>query len=280
VGVRVVTDSSAVVPDVWVADYALEIVPLQLAWPDGTIMETDPPYPEVAALLTQRGAPSTAAPSPGAFGALFERLLATGSDVLTITPPAEFSTTFSGATLAARSIGGERIRILDARTAAAGQGIVATEAARRAASVPTPNLDEVCDTALRAASRVEIWATLTQLDYLRRSGRVPAIAAIGAGALRLQPVVRYAGGNPTPVGVTRSAARASERLLRAWERSVLPGRVLRLVAFHSDREDEAGALAVRVLERVPGAETHVVAVTASLAAHTGPGLLGLAWLWD
>ncbi len=169
--------------------------------------------------------------------------------------------------------------MLDGRTAAAGQGIVAAEAARRAASADC-TMDEACDAALRAASHTEIWATLAQLEYLRRSGRVPAIAAIGAGALRLQPVVRYAGGNPTPVGVTRSAVRGTERLLRAWERSVLAGGHVRIVAFHCERSDEAAYLVSRVLEHVPGAEAHVVAVTASLAAHTGPGLLGLAWLWE
>jgi fatty acid-binding protein DegV len=152
-------------------------------------------------------------------------------------------------------------------------------AARRGAS-DGATLDGVCDAALRAASRTEIWATLSQLDYLRRSGRLPAIAAIGAGALRLQPVVRYAGGNPTPVGVTRSTGRAADRVLHAWERSVLPDRSLRLVAFHCERGEEAASLAGHVLERVPAGDVHVVAVPASLAAHTGPGLLGLAWLWD
>jgi len=277
--VRVVTDSSAVLPRPWVESLPLDVVALQLAWPDGRTLQGDPPYTEVSDEVLRRTPPSTAAPSPGAFAELFERLLADGHDVLTVTPPSEFSTTFSGATLAARNIGGERIRVLDSRTAAAGQGIVAGEAARRAAS-PGATLDDVCDAALRAASRTEIWATLVHLDYLRRSGRVPAIAAVGAGALRLQPVVRYAGGSPTPVGVTRSAARGAERVLQAWERSVLPGRSLRLIAFHCERGDEAVSLSARVLERAPGADAHVVAVPASLAAHVGPGLVGLAWVWD
>ena len=61
---------------------------------------------------------------------------------------------------------------------------------------------------------------------------------------------------------------------------MLAGGRLRLVAFHCEREDEAATLVSRVIGHVPGAEAHVVPVTASLAAHTGPGLLGLAWLWD
>jgi len=276
--VRVVTDSSALVPHQWVEAYPLEIVPSQLAWPDGTTIDGDPPYSELPDDLARRGPPTTAAPSPGAYGDLFERMLATADALLVITPPTDLSTTFSSASLAARSMGDERVRVLDARTAAAGQGIVAGEAARSAAS-PSATLDGVCDVALRAASHTQIWATLAQLDSLRRSGRLPAIAAIGAGALHLQPIVRYAGGKPTPVGVARSAHRACERLLKAWERTVGPARDLRFVVFHSARDEEAQMVVDRVRERVPRAETYIVPVTASLAAHTGPGLLGLAWLW-
>jgi fatty acid-binding protein DegV len=103
---------------------------------------------------------------------------------------------------------------------------------------------------------------------------------VGAGALRLQPVVRYAGGSPSPVGVARSAAKGAERIVRAWERSVTDGAGVRAVAFHCERAEEAQALVDRVRERAPAAEADVVPASASLAAHTGPGLLGLAWLWS
>src|SRR5438128_1902250 len=82
------------------------------------------------------------------------------------------------------------------------------------------------------ARRVSIWATLLQLEFLRRSGRVPAIAAMGAGALRLQPLVRYTGGSPSLAGVARSTKAASERLVREWERTFVGGTPLRFVAFH------------------------------------------------
>src|SRR5439155_13883344 len=118
------------------------------------------------------------------------------------------------------------------------------------------------------------------LEYLKNSGRVPAIAQIGAGALRLQPIVRYAGGSPSPVGVTRTGARGAERLFRAWERTFVPGVMLHLIAFHSARDQEAEELRDKVVGMAPLVEAYAVEVTASLGSHTGPGLLGLAWFWD
>jgi DegV family protein with EDD domain len=179
--------------------------------------------------------------------------------------------------LGARAVGDEGVRVLDAKTAAAGQGMAAAEAARTSAA--GGRLDDACDRAVWVASRMNIWATLSQLDFLRRSGRVPAVAALGADALGLQPVVRYSGASPTPVGVVRSTRKGTDRLFGAWSRTIEDGKG-HAIAFHSDRPDDAAAIVRRIAERSPSTEAHVVEVTASLASHTGPGLLGLAWFWD
>jgi DegV family protein with EDD domain len=276
--VRVITDTSAVMPRAWAESSGVHVLPLQMAWEDGEVVEGDLDFAELAAQL-QRGRPppKTAAPSPGQYQELYEELLASHDALLVISPPTELSMTYSSATLAARDFS-DRVRVFDARTAAGGQGLVAVEAARDAAD--GNDLGGVLARAQLVAARMQIWATLEQLDYLRRSGRVPAIAAIGAEALRLQPIVRYSGGSPSLAGVTRNATRGAERLFSAWERSRDRGTQLHLIAFHSARGDEAGDLRRRVTDRVPGAETEVVEVPASMGAHTGPGLLGLAWFWD
>ena len=265
-------------PRAWAESSGVHILPLQMAWEDGEVVEGDLEFAELTAQLDRgRPPPKTAAPSPGQYQELYEELLAANDSLLVISPPTELSMTYSSATLAARDFS-DRVRVFDARTAAGGQGLVAVEAARDAAD--GNDLGAVLARAQLVASRMQIWATLEQLEYLRRSGRVPAIAAIGAEALRLQPIVRYSGGSPSLAGVTRNATRGAERLFSAWERSRDRGTQLHLIAFHSARGGEASELRRRVLDRVQGAETEVVEVPASMGAHTGPGLLGLAWFWD
>lgn len=275
--VRVITDSSAIVPRAWTEDLPLHVVPLQIAWGNGETADGDRGFAELAERLAEgERPPTTSAPSPGAYEELYRRLLETDDELLVVCPPAELSTTYGNALLAARSAGEERVKVLDAKTAAAGQGLVALAAAETAAASTTA--EDVLSRALDVAARVQMWATLSQLDFLRRSGRVPAVAAVGAGALGLQPVVRYTKGSPTPVGVTRSARRGADRIFRAWARST--GGRLRLVVFHSDRAAQADELCARVREREPDARAAATEVSASLGAHTGPGLLGLAWHRD
>jgi len=277
-GVVVVTDSSAIVPSLWTDGLPIHVVPLEIAWPDGSTEAGDTPYADVAARLRAASVPPrTGAPSPGSYQTLFEKLLTHADGVLVVCPAAELSTTVSSAMLAARELGTDRVNVLDARTAAGGQGIVSVEAARVAER--GGDLGSVSERALHAAKRMQVWATLSQLDFLRRSGRVPAVAAIGADTLRLHPIVRYAGSSPKPVGITRSTRAATDRLFRAFAATGHFGAVHAL-AFHSDRQADADELVARIGDHAPGAEVASVEVTASLASHTGPGLLGLAWFWE
>jgi len=89
------------------------------------------------------------------------------------------------------------------------------------------------------------------------------------GAFHQRPVFR----SPGSLGIV-------ERIFREWERTFVGSTPLRFVAFHSARDAEAHDACARVLERVPNADAITIEVPAALAAHTGPGLIGLAWFWD
>ena len=256
------------------------MIDLDLAWSDGSLSRGDVPYSLVAERLSAAAKPpTTGAPSPGTYERVFDDAIASGDRVVVLCPSAELSSTYRSALIAARANGSsDSIKVVDTETAAAGQAIVAVEAARAAAA--GRDLDAVVDRALSVSRRTAIWATLQQLEFLRRSGRIPAIAALGAGALRLQPVVKYTSGSPSLTGVVRSPRAGFERIVREWERTFIGNTPLRFVAFHSARETEALEAVQRVTERVPNADAVAIEVPAALAAHTGPGLIGVAWYWD
>lgn len=275
--IRVLTDSSAVLPPDQRKRYGVEIVPLTITWGEESFDNGDLPYEEFERRVASSGqAPTTSAPSPGAYEQAYARLLAGADGLLVVTPPAEVSATHHNAALAAGLSDTGAVRVVDSRSAAGGQGLVVLEAAKAAAAGAA--LDGVEARAQEVAKRVALWATLERLDYLKRSGRVPAVAAFANDALNLHPVFRFVDGSPQPAGVTRGGRRAAVKLLDAWARSTpeAPGRTSALV-FHSSRAAEAAELRDRIVERDPQAETAVVAITAAMAAHIGPGMLGLAW---
>ncbi len=278
--VRVITDSSAVIPPEWADRYGLHVINHDLAWPDGSISRGDVPYSAVAARLASGAKPpTTGAPAPAVYERLYQDALGAGQRIVVLCPSSQLSGTYRSAELAARAVADPNVCVVDTRTAAAGQGIVAIEAARAAGA--GRDLEAVVDRALSVAKRTPIWATLVQLEFLRRSGRIPAIAALGANALRLEPVVRYAEGSPNLVGVVRRPRAGYDRLRREWEKSFIGATPLRFIAFHSARADEAEEVCEYVRSRAQTASEAVATeVPAALAAHTGPGLLGIAWFWD
>src|SRR5581483_5318251 len=170
--VRVVTDPSAVLPPEWIDRYGIHVISLDLAWPDGSTSRGDVPYSTVASRLSGGARPpTTGAPSPGTYESIFDDAIASGDRVIVLCPSAELSSTYRSALLAARASGSsDNISVVDTQTAAAGQAIVALEAARAAAA--GRDLDAVVERALSVSRRTSIWATLLQLEFLRRSGRI------------------------------------------------------------------------------------------------------------
>lgn len=278
--IRIVTDSSAVLPRELIERHRIAIVPLTISWgDDDSFRNGDLSYAAFEERARTGATPTTSAPSPGEYQAVYEELLGEADALCVLTPPAELSATFTNARLAAQTVDTDRIEVFDSRSAAAGQGLVTLEAARAADN--GASLAQVRERAAFVTPRVRLYASLERLDYLRRSGRVPGVAAIATGALDIHPIFRFVDGDPSPAGVVRGAQRAADKLFRAWSESVpeAPARG-HVSAMHSSRDEEAESLRARILERLPGAEVAVVEITAAMAAHIGPGMLGLAWWWE
>jgi fatty acid-binding protein DegV len=83
---------------------------------------------------------------------------------------------YDAACTAARSMGAYPVRVIDSRLATTAQGFVALAAARAAKT--GIDLDGVARVAETGIARCGFVAVLDTLSYLRRSGRVPALAAM------------------------------------------------------------------------------------------------------
>jgi fatty acid-binding protein DegV len=81
------------------------------------------------------------------------------------------------------------------------------------------------------------------------------------------------------VARSRTRARALARIAQDVIRDV-SGREVHLAAFHARAEDDAERLVDRVGREVDVAERFVVECTPAIGAHTGPGLVGLAFFCD
>jgi DegV family protein with EDD domain len=265
--VAIVTDSSACLPEDLARAHGIAVLPIAIHVADADLQDGMPGAAERVYRALRSGEPvKSSAPSPDEYLAAIAG--ADADEVLVITPATEFTGMYRSASLAAE-LAGARVVVHDSRTAAAAQGLVvlaAAEAARRA------GLEEAARAAEEASARAELVAALDGLEHITRSGRVPAFALGLARRLGVRPVFRFRDGEVDRVGVPRSLEAAIDRIAREWS-SRGGADAPRAAVFHAAAPDRAGALRMRL-----GAGALVTEFSPSMGIHTGPGVVGAAWL--
>jgi DegV family protein with EDD domain len=272
VTVAIVTDSAAALPADLAARHGITVVPMWLSIGGKSVREGERPLNEL--LGDERV--STSGPAPGEFAAAIERRL--GDDgVLVLTIAASMSGTHEAATVAARQLG-EGVRVLDTATAAGAEALVVLAAA--AAAEQGASLDEVEAVAKDVVERVQLVASVPNLDHLVRSGRVPGIAGWAGRRLGINPLFEFRGGRVHRLRPALSADAALDRMVSRLRRSFEPNTRLHVVALHALAPEAARRLLDRVEAEVTPATKFTGEFGSVMVVHTGPGLYGLAWWWE
>jgi DegV family protein with EDD domain len=276
--VVIVTDSVSCLPQEIESQYGIEIVPLNIHNRDKTYQDGVNITPQqVYSLQRADKTLTTSAPPPGVFVETFHRLAEKSREIICLTVASSYSATFSSMQsaidTAKRQSPKLRIELVDCYTGSAAQAMIALIAAR--ASSLGKNLSEVMSRVHQAIPKVEITLVLDTLKYLEKGGRAPKAGVWATSLLKLKPVVTNRMGHAHLLGMVRSRTQGINRLVKAI-RQKAGLKKLTAIVLHSDLEAEARELERRVLSEFNCHETYVTEVSAVVAAHTGPGAIGIA----
>jgi DegV family protein with EDD domain len=266
--VALITDSSACLPPEVVEGDDLRILPIVLHLPSGDIRgDTQLAAERVYRALAADEPVKSSAPSALEYLAAIEAR--DGGPVLVITPATEFTIMYRNACLAAELAGGPII-VLDSRTAAAAHGLVVHAAAKAAQA--GASLEQIVRAAEDASRRAELVAALDRLEYIRRSGRVPSVALGFAEQLGIRPVFRLREGVVQRLGIARSEVAALRRIAKEAATRGFAGAASSAV-FHAASPHRAEELRTML-----GGSDFSCEFSPSMGIHTGPGVVGAAWL--
>lgn len=274
--VAVVTDSTATVPKDLAEELNIGVVPVILLYGNRAYRDGVEITPEVVYEQLRAGGqiPTSAPPSIGEFLHVYTALAQEASGILSIHMSPRLSSTHNVAVMASQMIEGVPIEVYNCNTAAMGQGFVAIEAARAAAS--GASLKEVLQRAREVAARADLFFTLDTFEYLHRGGRIGGAAALVGSVLQIKPVLHICNGVVDVLAKPRTRPRALKLILERIADQV-DGRPLHAAVSHADAAQEAEELRQRVAERFDCAELYITEFTPVMGAHTGPGLLGVAF---
>jgi DegV family protein with EDD domain len=274
--VAVVTDSTSYLPRDVVAARDIHEVSLYVSDGGGQRRELDiSDYARFYDDLREAtDLPTTSQPSIGDFAAVYEPLVAAGSDVVSVHISGGISGTVESARQAATEVAaqhpGRRIEVVDSTVSAGALGLVALAAAGRAEAGGDAAAVVAATEAAIAAMR--FWFAVDTLEYLRRGGRIGAAQAWLGGALKIKPILTL-DGQITPIERVRTSRRAFERMVEYMRTRAADGADAWVVQHVQSPE-----VAERLIEQghaIYGREPAFVSeVGPVIGAHVGPGLIG------
>jgi DegV family protein with EDD domain len=277
--VGIVTDSTCDLEPEELAGLGVHMVPLTVHmgdkhFADWVDLRPAQFYPMLAAADKL---PTTSQPSPADFSAVYESLVAEGSDeIVVVTLSSALSGTFESATLAAAA-SPVPVRIVDGKRASQATGLIVKAAAEaRASGLDAAGIEA---RALEVARMTELFFLVDTLDYLVRGGRAGKATGLAAALLNIKPVLRInADGIIEPFkkvrGRTQAIATLAEHVADDSRRN---GRV-RIAILHAARTEDAAEVEAAIL--AAGADIEIDShgvIGAVIGVYTGPGAVGVAY---
>lgn len=282
--VAIVTDTTACIPKEITEKYDIEVVPTELIV-DGKVYQDgiDISPSEFYALLRQaKRLPTTSGSLSGPFLEAYREASRRAESILCITESSKFSGMFNSARIAIEmakeALPNVVIEVLECATAAVGQGLVVLAAAR--AATLDKSLAEVVATARSVMQRVNLYATLDNLDYLVKGGRVPKAAALASSLLQIKPIFTVNDGEAHLVTNVRTNHGALKCILKLMEQKIIKEQALHVAVMHADSLDRAIAFRDQISSLFDCAELFITEFTPVMGVHTGPGVIGVAFYGD
>jgi DegV family protein with EDD domain len=277
--VAVVTDTTHYLPRDLVTRLDLHQVSLYVTFEGKTEREAD--ITDLADFYDRLSAssemPSTSQPSVGDFLAVYEPLLETGRDIVSIHLSGGISGTVTAAEqardqLVERGIDPARIVVLDSATACAGMGMLAMAAASVARA--GGSAAEAAEAARACRRDLKVWFAVDTLEFLRRGGRVGGAQAWLGSTLKIKPILSIES-EILPIERVRTAGRAFDRLIEYLQARRDEGCDTFFIQ-HVHAPDVAHRLVERGREIYGREPESVSEIGPVIGAHVGPGLLGVS----
>ncbi|EPY04185.1 hypothetical protein AZ66_14875 [Paenibacillus sp. E194] len=278
--IRIVTDSTADIPQDVRERYGIEMVPLKVhfgqdMFKDAVTITAEQFYEK---LVQADKLPTTSQPSPVEFLDVYKRLT-TESDtqVISIHLSAALSGTYQSAVLAKSMIEDEAdITIIDSMSASYGSGLIVVEAARMAEAGQSK--DEILAMIERYQAERSLYFLVDSLEFLHKGGRIGKAAAMFGALLNIKPILSVdRAGEVCAVDKVRGHKRAVARIVELLERDH-GGHPVHVVMGYTSDQSATDELMEAIKERFDIRSLSYTAIGAVIGTHVGTGV-GAVFMW-
>lgn len=225
--------------------------------------------------------------SVGEYTEFWKPMLEAGQDILHLTLSSGISGTYNSAVIAAQNLAAEyperTIRVIDSLAASAGYGLLMDYVADLRDQGAT--LEEAAAWAEEHKLNLNHWFFVSDLDCLKRGGRVSSTSALIATALKICPVMNVDNqGKLIPREKIRTKKKAITELVARMMDHVENGAAYtgKCTISQSNCRADAEEVARLIGEQIPAlkGKVRINNIGTVIGSHTGPGTVALFFMGD
>ncbi len=276
--VRIVTDTTAVLPQEYIAAHPIEVVPQVILFGEESYLEdAEISYAEfIRRLKASAQLPKTAAPPPGLMIEAYRRQLAQARTIISIHPSVEVSGTVRSAQIAKEeAFPNADIRILDTRAIAGNLATLVMLAVAWAES--GVSADEIMARLRATIPRGRTYFLVATLEYLQKGGRIGGAAALVGSALQIKPILEIRDGRVEALEKVRTHKHAFERVKELVAEQCPRAPESHLCVMQADALEMAQRLAGELGAALRLGHIPIYNLGASITTHGGPGTLAVGF---
>lgn len=216
--------------------------------------------------------PTTSQPTPLAFEEKYREVVEAGDTAVVVTVSGKLSGTFQSAIIASEGYEG-KIFVVDSRSVAIGAGILAQEGLKLIDE--GLSAEDVFHRLITLRDKVQVYALLDTLEYLKKGGRISPAVALAGGLLSIKPIICVRDGLLEMAGKARGAKQGAASLLAAMDAHGVD-ETKPLLLGYTGQSSAALEKFIRDSGRFDE-NTPTALVGCVIGVHAGPGAIAMAF---
>lgn len=208
--VRIVTDSVSDIPEEYVYEYNINVIPLKVILGEHVYEDRINITPDkVFERIEKSGEfPKTSQVTPFEFIRVFDEITKDGDEVLAIVMSSKMSGTYNSALVAKNELSDRKIEVVDSKAITLGYGLIVIKAAKMAKEGKT--LDEIKNKIEKMIEKMEYLIVFDTLEYAYKGGRISKAQYLLANFFNIKPIVTMLDGEM----VVKDKVRGRKKVLK------------------------------------------------------------------
>ncbi len=276
--VQIITDSSAYLPQKYVDEYQIEVVPLLLNWEgksyrDGIDITAGDFYKK---LKDADDIPTTSQSTVFDYKQQIQKALEKGKEPLILPISSGISASVKSAFAAKEEFPGKPVEVLDTHLVSMALSFMVLAAARAAKA--GKSLAECKAVAEMAYNHIGVYFVVDTLKYLHKGGRIGGAKRLLGAALKIKPILTIRHGAIEAAASSITRKKAVEHMVDMVKEAIGDQKPVRVSVFHALEQELAAQLLEKLKTDLNAEEAILSEVSPVVGAHVGPGTISIAWM--